>query len=144
MAIKQISVFLENKPGTLDAMTQVLADQNIDVRALMLAETKDFGIVRMIVNDAYDTATVLKDNSFICSMTPVIAVEISDEVGGLNKILKTLKKADVNIEYMYASLSGKGTGNAYMIFRIENIKKAENALYADGFHIIDQDNIDQM
>lgn len=144
MAIKQISVFLENKPGTLDAMTQVLAEQNIDLRALMLAETKDFGIVRMIVNDAYETATILKDNAFICRMTPVIAVEITDKVGGLNLILKVLKKVDVNIEYMYASLAGRSTGNAYMIFRIEDIAKAEGALGANGFHILDQDGIDAM
>ena len=90
MAIKQISVFLENRPGTLQAMTDVLAGASIDLRALSVAETKDFGIVRMIVNDIYDTATVLKDAGYICSMTPVVAVPLPVEVGGLTRVFRPL------------------------------------------------------
>ena len=139
MAIKQISVFLENKPGTLDAMTEVLAKADIDMRALSLAETKDFGIVRLIVDDAYETATVLKGAGYICSLTPVIAVQIPDEVGGLNKVLQTLTIAQVNVEYMYASLAGQGENGAYMIFRVEETERAENSLRRAGFHIVEQD-----
>ena len=144
MAIHQISVFLENKPGTLDAMTGVLAKADIDLRALSVAETKDFGIVRMIVDDVYETATILKDNGYINSLTPVIAVLIPDEVGGLHSILKTLTIAQVSVEYMYASLSGKAEDKAYMIFRVAETERAENALRRAGFTIADQDMVEQM
>ncbi|MBP3852071.1 MAG: ACT domain-containing protein [Erysipelotrichaceae bacterium] len=121
MSIKQISVFLENKPGRLQRMTSVLAAHKIDLRALSLAETKDFGIARIIVSDVMDAVTVLKDADFIASLTPVLAVEIPDETGGLDKLLKIFAEAGVNIEYMYAFL-GKSDGNAYMIFRISDTK----------------------
>lgn len=144
MAIKQISVFLENKPGMLDAMTAVLANAGISLRALSLAETKDFGIVRMIVYDVYETATVLKDNEYIFSMTPVVAVMIPDVVGGLNKVLAALAKAQVNLEYMYSTLAGKESGNAYMILRVEDVQKAEEALRAGGFKLADQDTMSEL
>ena len=144
MAIKQISVFLENRAGMLNAMTAVLANAGIDLRALSLAETKDFGIVRMIVDDVYETATVLKDNNYIASMTPVVAVMIPDVVGGLNKVLSALTSEGINVEYMYASLAGKQTGNAYMIIRVEETEKAEAALRAAGLHIADQEAMAEM
>ncbi len=138
MAIKQISVFLENKPGTLDAMTRVLADAGITLRALSLAETKDFGIVRIIVDDVYETATVLKDNDYVSSRTPVVAVQIPDVVGGLNKVLTALTAADVNLEYMYSALAGGEGGNAYMILRVEDTKRAEEALRSAGFKLVEK------
>lgn len=144
MAIKQISVFLENKPGMLDAMTGVLADAGITLRALSLAETKDFGIVRMIVDDVYETATVLRDNEYISSMTPVVAVMVPDVVGGLNKVLTVLTKAQVNLEYMYSTLAGKESGNAYMILRVEDTQKAEEALREAGFRLADQERMSEM
>lgn len=137
MAIKQISVFLENKPGKLDAMTKVLADAGITLRALSLAETKDFGIVRMIVDDVYETVTVLKENDYISSMTPVVAVQIPDVVGGLHKVLSALTEKKVNVEYMYSTLAGKGSGEAYMILRVEDTKKAEDSLRAAHFRLIE-------
>ena len=143
MAIKQISVFLENRPGTLGEMTDVLTEARIDLRALSVAETKDFGIVRMIVSDVYETATVLKDAGYICSMTPVVAVPIPDEVGGLSKVLKALNSASINVEYMYASLGGK-SNSAYMIFRVENNEAAENALRTAGFKLATQDTVSHM
>ena len=90
MSLKQISVFLENKPGTLLTMTGVLAQNHIDMRALSIAETKDFGIVRMIVDDVYDTATVLKGAGFVHSLTRVLGEMIPDEPGGLDKVLRVL------------------------------------------------------
>ena len=144
MAIKQISVFLENRPGMLEGMTEVLAQAGIDMRALSLAETKDFGIVRIIVDDVYGTATVLKDNGYIASVTPVIAVMIQDEVGGLARVLSVFTKADINVEYMYASLAGKTSGNAYMIFRVEENEKAEQALRQAGFKLADQEKMAEM
>ena len=141
MAIKQISVFLENKPGRLDAMTDVLTEANIDIRALSLAETKDFGIVRMIVDDVYETATILKDNDYIASMTPVVAVRIPDIVGGLNKVLKVFTKAGINIEYMYAFLGGADAKHAYMVFRPDDTKAAASAAKSAGMRLVDQEDI---
>jgi len=142
MAVKQISVFLENKPGTLEEMTQVLADAGIGMNALSLAETKDFGIVRMIVDNVYATATLLREHEYICRLTDVVMVKIPDVVGGLNRLLVALKKAGINLEYMYASLGGKN--DAYMIMRVENVAKAEKALSAAGFGLVDQESADAM
>ena len=143
MSIKQISVFLENKPGRLQRMTSVLAAHKIDLRALSLAETKDFGIARIIVSDVMDAVTVLKDADFIASLPPVLAVEIPDETGGLDKLLKIFAEAGVNIEYMYAFL-GKSDGNAYMIFRISDTKNAEAKLTAHGLKMLTQEDIESL
>lgn len=143
MSIKQISVFLENKPGRLQRMTSVLAAHKIDLRALSLAETKDFGIARIIVSDVMDAVTVLKDADFIASLTPVLAVEIPDETGGLDKLLTIFAEAGVNIEYMYAFL-GKSDGNAYMIFRISDTKNAEAKLTAHGLKMLTQEDIESL
>ena len=104
MSIKQISVFVENKPGSMSAMTAVLAENNINMRALSLAETSDFGIVRIIVDDIYKATTVLKDAGYIHSVTDVIAVGLPNIPGGLNKVLNILEGVGLNIEYMYAFL----------------------------------------
>ena len=117
MAINQISVFLENRPGKLQELCKVLAEHHIDMRALSLAETKDFGIARIIVDDIIGTATILKDEGFVSRMTPVVAACIPDETGGLNKILEIFTENGINLEYMYAFLGGKDD-HAYMIFRI--------------------------
>ena len=144
MSIKQISVFLENKPGTLNTMTSVLADHNIDMRALSLAETRDFGICRIIVDDIFRATTVLKDAGFVNTLTPVIAVAIPDEPGGLNTVLKILTAADVNIEYMYAFLGGADSDHAYMIFRVEDNRAAEKALAAAGIRLVEQSEIAEL
>lgn len=140
MAVKQISVFLENRPGALMGMTAVLAENKIDMRALSLAETTDFGIARLIVDDVFETATVLKDAGFVNSMTPVVAAAIPDETGGLHSLLEILSEAEINIEYMYAFLGGSAD-HAYMIFRVEDAKKAEAALRAKGVHCVSQEEI---
>ncbi len=140
MSIKQISVFVENRPGSMCAMTAILAEHNIDMRALSLAETKDFGIVRIIVDDVFDAATVLKDAGYVHSLTPVLGVSIPDTPGGLNKVLQVLADANINIEYMYAFLGGKGT-HAYMIFRVEDDATAAAALRAQGIETVDQEEI---
>ena len=100
MSVMQISVFLENKPGTLKKMTSVLAANKIDMRATSLAETKDFGIARLVVDDALAAVNTLKENNFVASLTPVLAIEIPDEMGGLDKLLTVFDEAKVNIEYM--------------------------------------------
>lgn len=144
MAIKQISVFLENKPGALKDMCQVLADHDIDMRALSLAETKDFGIARIIVDDVLETATVLKDGGFISRLTPVIAVCIPDEPGGLNRVLEIFTGNNTNLEYMYAFLGTK-KDHAYMIFRVgDNEKTAEAALVSAGIKVVSQEEITEI
>ena len=144
MSLKQISVFLENKPGKLCAMTEVLAREQIDMRALSLAETKDFGIVRLIVNDLYKTTTLLKDAGYVHSLTPVVGVAIPDVPGGLNRVLQVLTDAKVNVEYMYAFLGGKDVDHAYMIFRVADDKAAETALASRGIQVLDQEQVERL
>ena len=144
MSIKQISVFMENKPGTLEEMTDVLAKNNIDMRAISVAEAEDFGIARIIVDDVYMTATVLKDAGFVNRMSDVLAVEIPDTPGGLNKVLKTLSAAQVNLEYMYAFLGGKNVEKAYFIMKVAHIDRAESTLEVAGFNLVDQETIAEL
>lgn len=144
MAIKQISVFLENKPGTLNRMTAVLAEHEIGLRALSVAETKDFGIARMIVDDVLAATSVLKDADFIASLTPVLAFEIPDEVGGLNKLLNVFTETKVNVEYMYSFLGGKKSSSAYMIFRVADTSAAESALVAKGLKPLRQEEMEEI
>ena len=144
MNIKQISVFVENKPGAMNAMTNVLAENNIDMRALSLAETKDFGIVRIIVDNVYAATTVLKDAGYVHSVTPVVGVAIPDTPGGLNRVLQVLAAVGVNVEYMYAFLGGKDAEHAYMILRVEDPTAAAAALAAQGIHTVDQEHMDQI
>lgn len=141
MSIKQISVFVENKPGALYALTAVLAQGQIDMRALSLAETSEFGIVRLIVDDLYKATTLLKDAGYVHSLTPVVGVAIPDVPGGLNRVLQVLTDAKVNVEYMYAFLGGKDVDHAYMIFRVADERAAESALAARGIQILDQEKI---
>ena len=141
MSIKQISVFVENKPGAMRAMTKVLSDHNIDMRALSLAETMDYGIVRIIANDVEKAAEILTAEGYVSSIKPVIGVAIPDTPGGLNKVLKVLAEADVNVDYMYAFLGGKTAEHAYMIFRVEDTEAATKALAAQGIGIVEQEEI---
>ena len=144
MSMKQSSVFVENKPGALYALTAVLAQGQIDMRALSLAETKDFGIVRLIVNDLYKTTTLLKDAGYVHSLTPVVGVAIPDVPGGLNRVLQVLTDAKVNVEYMYAFLGGKDVDHAYMIFRVADDKAAETALASRGIQVLDQEQVERL
>ena len=141
MSIQQISVFLENKPGRLSEMTSLLAENNIDLRALSLAETKDFGIARMIVDDVFEAANVLRDGGFIANFSPVLAFAVPDEPGGLSKLLVLFNEANVNIEYMYSFLGSADTKHAYMIFRVADTKAAEASLAAKGARPMSQDEI---
>ena len=144
MSIKQISVFLENKPGTLKKMTGVLAEHNVDMRALSLAETKDFGIARLIVDDVFNAVNILKDADFVASLTSVLAVEVPDVPGGLDKLLEIFAEAQVNIEYMYAFIGGADIKRAFMIFRVADTKTAETKLSGKGLKILTQEDIQQI
>ena len=125
-------------------MTDVLAKASIDMRALSLAETKDFGIVRIIVDDVLEASSTLKAAGFVCSLTPVVICAIPDEPGGLNKILQVLTEAEVNIEYMYAFLGGKDADHAYMIFRVDNEDRASAALTTRKFRVVEQEEISEL
>ena len=142
MSIKQISVFVENKPGAMSAMTAVLADNNIDMRALSLAETADFGIVRIIVDNIYSATTVLKDAGYIHSVTDVLGVAIPNVPGGVNKVLGVLEDAGINIEYMYAFLGKKEKNHAYMIFRVQDDAAATKALMGNNIRSLNQNDIE--
>ena len=130
MSIKQISVFLENKPGTLKKMTGVLAAKKVDMRALSLAETKDFGIARIIVDDVFEAVNILKDADFVAKLTSVLA-----------QLLSIFSEAEVNIEYMYAFLGGSDVKSAYMIFRVADTKGAEARLTKKGLRVLTQEDI---
>ena len=144
MSIKQISVFLENKPGKLSEMTALLAANNIDMRALSLAETNDFGIARIIVDDIYEAANVLRNASFISKFSHVLAFAVPDEPGGLNKLLNVFNEANVNIIYMYSCLGSSDPSRAYMIFRVTDTSTAEAALVAHGLKPLTQEEITEI
>ncbi|MBQ1316913.1 MAG: acetolactate synthase [Lachnospiraceae bacterium] len=131
MSFRQISVFLENRPGALLEMTETLYTNSIDMRAFSLAETSDFGIARIIVDDVEKTAAILREAGYILSITPVIAVEVPNEPGGLRRTLRTLSEVNVNVEYMYAFV-GSNPAVAMMVFRVADIEKAVTALESAG------------
>lgn len=137
MTTKQISIFLENKPGQLTDITRLLRENQVNMRALCLADAKDFGILRIIVDDSYKTACVLKDAGYVLSITPVLTVEISDEPGSLVHILELLAQENINLEYTYAFTSRKD-GFAYMIMRVADNDKAIDALGRQGIKIVCQ------
>lgn len=139
MTVKQISVFLENKPGQLFEVVDTIAKHGIDMRALSLAEAANFGVLRIIVSDADETQRILKEAGIISSVTPVLAVGVSDEPGALYNILETLNGGGINIEYTYAFTARK-KDNAYMVFRVsdESIPKATELLAARGIEVVPQ------
>lgn len=135
MKVKQISIFLENKAGRLAEVTGILGKEGINIRALSLADTSDFGILRLIVNDPEKAAKALKGRGFTVGETEVLAVEVSDKPGGLGKILGILNEAGMNVEYMYAFVE-RSSDNAVIIFRFDNIDEAIRALLAKGVTIL--------
>ncbi len=122
MKEKQISVFAENKPGRLSNIVELLGDANIDIRALSLADTADFGIARMIVSDTDAAVALLKENGFAVKCTEVTALNMDDTPGGLSKILKVITKNDISIEYLYAFVEGDG---AKVVMRADKPEKLE-------------------
>lgn len=135
MKVEQISVFLENKSGRLAEVTEVLAKGGINIRALSLADTADFGILRLIVNDTEKAKQVLRDNGFTVGKTEVVAIEVPDRPGGIAGILNALKGEAVNVEYMYAFVQKSGE-HAIIIFRFDEIEKAISTLQKAGIKIL--------
>ena len=142
MKVEQISVFLENKSGRLAEVAQILGDNNINIRALSLADTTDFGILRLIVSDWEKAKSALKENGFAVCKSELIAVEVTDKPGGLAKILKILNKENINVEYMYAFVERSG-GNAVIIFSFDRqyINQAIKLLQNEGITVLDGESV---
>ena len=136
MKVEQISIFIENKSGRLAEITRILGEACVNIRALSLADTSDFGILRLIVNDGAKAAAILKENGFTVNMTEVVAVEVPDRPGGLSTILHTLDTAGINVEYMYAFVERCG-GNAVIIFRFDETDQAIAVLDANNFTMLE-------
>ncbi|MBR4444623.1 MAG: ACT domain-containing protein [Solobacterium sp.] len=144
MSLKQISVFLVNKPGTLRTMTGVLAANNVDMRAISLAETREYGIARIIVDDVISAVDILKEADFVTSVNSVLAVEVPDQPGGLNTLLEIFAAEEVNIEYMYSFIIGTESRKAGMIFRVGDTSSAEPKLTARGLKVLSQEDLQQL
>lgn len=135
MHVEQISIFIENKFGRLAEVTRILGNAQVNIRTLSLADTSDFGILRLIVDDTEKAKAVLKEKGFTVSKTEVVAVEIPDIPGGLADILQALDEDGINVEYMYAFVERRGK-NAVMIFRFDETAKAITALTAKKFNVL--------
>jgi hypothetical protein len=135
MSIDQISVFLGNKPGRLLHVCRLLGEAGVNIRAIYIAESKDFGILRLIVDKCEEALKVLKDASFSAECTKVVAVEVPDVPGGMANVLDAIGKAQINIEYMYG-YSRRRSDSAMMVFRFEDNQKAIDALAAAGIGVV--------
>ena len=142
MKVKQISIFLENKSGRLAKVSRTLGDRAINIRALSIADTTDFGILRLIVSDPEQAVTSLKNEGFTVSATDVIAVQVPDHPGGLADILGELESTGINIEYMYAFV-GKTLDDAVVVFRVEEIDRAIKLLGEKGVTLLRGDQVYQ-
>ena len=135
MALKQLNVFVENKRGSLVSITQALAKNSVDIRALSIADTEEFGILRMIVSDIETAKSSLADLGCIVNVSEVIGLKIGDEPGKLSAALDVLDKACINVEYLYAFLT-RTEKHAYVVFRVAENDAAEDVLTSAGFHLI--------
>jgi hypothetical protein len=135
MKVEQITIFLENKPGGMEKVTKILKDAPINIRTLAVADTSDFGIVRLIVDNVELATKVLKESGFTVSRTTVVAVEVPDRPGGLHSILEILAKENINIAYMYAFVEKSGE-NAVMLFRFDQQDAAIDVLLKNGITVL--------
>ena len=140
MAISQISVFVENRPGRLADITAVLAKNNIDIRALSVADTSDYGILRLIVNDPKSAVEALRSEGMTASATQVLGIIIPDEPADLRALSRCFHDAQISVEYAYAFIT-PSVGNAYVIIRVEDNDKASEILKGAGIELIEQDDI---
>ncbi len=129
MTIQQLSVFLENRPGQLCEVTELLAKNNVDMQALNIAETTDYGVLRLIVDAPKKAEDILREHGFIVRETTVVQSPVPDKPGGLNAVLRAIAEADIDIEYMY-SVMGQRNGLAYMVFRVDAVEKLDKVLEA--------------
>ena len=143
MAIKQLTVFIQNKKGTVVSVTNILSENNINLRALSIAETQDFGILRLIVNDETAAEKVLSDNGYLIKVIDVVGAKIGDDPGKLTAALDVLDKANINIEYLYAFMA-RTEKHAYVVLRVEDNEAAEQVLTRAGFKMISEADIKKL
>ena len=143
MAIKQLTVFVENKQGTVVSVTDTLSKHNINLRALSIAETQDFGILRLIVSDTATAQQVLSDAGYLIKITEVVGVKIGDAPGKLTAALQVLDENNINMEYLYAFMA-RTEKHAYVVIRVEDNAAAETALTGAGFHMISDADINKL
>ena len=140
MAIKQLTIFVENKKGAIVSITETLAENNVNIRALSIAETQDYGILRLIVNDEETAEKTLLEKGYLIKIIDVVGVKIGDAPGKLSSALDVLDKEGINLEYLYAFMA-RTEKHAYVVLRVENNDAAEKALEEAGFHLITEADI---
>lgn len=141
MALQQLTVFLENKQGKLAKVTDLLAKNKIDLRALSIADTAEFGILRLIVSDIEKAKKILSDENFLVQITDVVGVRLSDRPGELSMVLSELDRAQINVEYLYAFLTPTAN-SAYVVLRVADNAAAEKLLTRAGFCLVGKADID--
>ncbi len=142
-AIKQISIFAENKPGRMAGVAKALGDAGVNIRALTIAEAGDFGVIRMVVDDTERGYTALREKGFMVSETDVLAVEIKDVPGGLYEIVNSLGMNNVNVEYAYAFVTAKAE-RAMLILRVDDVKRATEVLNEAGVRVATKGEVQQI
>ena len=140
MTIPQISVFLENKAGQLADITGILSENHVNMRAINIAETADYGVLRLIVDDASKASSILLDKGFILTMTPVVGVAVPDTPGGLSNVLSAISHAGIDVEYMY-SVFGQKDGQACMIFRVADAESLTGILEQNGIETVQGEDL---
>ena len=140
MAIKQLTVFVENRKGTMVSVTETLSDNNVNIRALSIAETQDFGILRLIVNEEEKAMTALEEKDYLVKAIDVVGVKIGDEPGKLSKALEVLEKEEINVEYLYAFMA-RTEKHAYVVLRVADNEAAEKVLVDAGFKLITEEDV---
>jgi len=143
MKVEQLSIFIENKSGRLAEVTDILARNGTNIRALTMADMADFGILRLIVSDVEGTTRLLKDAGFTVNKTEVVAVELPGRPGGIAEVLKVLEGRGINVEYLYAS-SWRSRENAFAVFRFDEIAKAVETLRLAGVRILDGEEVERL
>ena len=140
MAIKQLTVFIQNKKGSVVSVTDVLSKNGINLRALSIAETQEFGVLRLIVNDEKKAERVLMENGYLIKVIDVVGVKIGDEPGKLTEALAVLDRAEINVEYLYAFMA-RTEKHAYVVLRVEENNAAETALKDAGFSLVSEADV---
>lgn len=141
MAIEQISVFVENKHGRLAQITSILGENGVDIQALSIADTTDYGILRLIVNDPKKAEKVLKEAKYTVSITKVLGIALTNKPGAFATVIKALSDAGISLEYAYAFITPKSVGEAYVIIRVENNDEAAKVLNDKNIKIICQKDL---
>ena len=143
MALQQVTVFVQNRKGALVDITATLAENNVNLRALSIADSQEFGILRLIVNDTETAVSALKEKGYLINTIEVVGVKIGDEPGKLTAALDVLDRADINVEYLYAFMA-RTEKHAYVVLRVADNEKAEQALTDAGFHLITEADINKL